>query len=236
MSDYLLIGPVLLQGFELPDHISWGGGQRLVVHKLPGGGRVLDSLGRDDADITWTGIFTGADAGLRARLIDLMRAGGRSWPLTWSSFFYSVVVKSFDVDYRKENWLPYRLSCTVARDEVEAIVDGVLSTAETVLSDLASAEAIGTGVDLNNAMAAISTAGATTFGTVANVQARASLVDANSSIAAGISDQQLVLASTPMVSGDSITANTNAAGQLAALTSAQGYVRRAQVSTEGFAS
>lgn len=236
MSDYLLIGPVLLQGFELPDHISWGGGQRLVVHKLPGGGRVLDSLGRDDADITWTGIFTGADAGLRARLIDLMRAGGRSWPLTWSSFFYSVVVKSFDVDYRKENWLPYRLSCTVARDEVEAIVDGVLSTAETVLSDLASAEAIGTGVDLNNAMAAISTAGATTFGTVANVQARASLVDANSSIAARISDQQLVLASTPMVSGDSITANTNAAGQLAALTSAQGYVRRAQVSTEGFAS
>lgn len=236
MSDYLLIGPVLLQGFELPDHISWGGGQRLVVHKLPGGGRVLDSLGRDDADITWTGIFTGADAGLRARLIDLMRAGGRSWPLTWSSFFYSVVVKSFDVDYRKENWLPYRLSCTVARDEVEAIVDGVLSTAETVLSDLASAEAIGTGVDLTNAMAAISTAGATTFGTVANVQARASLADANSSIAAGISDQQLVLASTPMVSGDSITANTNAAGQLAALTSAQGYVRRAQVSTEGFAS
>lgn len=235
MSDYLLIGPVLLQGFELPDHISWGGAQRLIVHRLPGGGRVIDSLGRDDADITWTGVFTGADAGLRARLIDVMRAGGRPWPLTWSSFFYSVVIKNFDVDYRKENWLPYRLTCTVVRDEVEAIIETVLSTAETVLADLASANSIGAGIDLNSAMTAIAETGAATYGTVANLNARSSLAGANSAIDNGISDQQAVLTSTSMNTAEEVVNGTNAAGQLASLTSAQGYVRRAQVNTGGFA-
>lgn len=234
MSDFLLIGPVLLQGFELPDHISWGGGQRLIVHKLPGGRRVLDSLGRDDADITWTGVFTGADAALRARLIDLMRAGGRPWPLTWASFFYSVVIKSFDVDYRKDNWLPYRLSCTVARDEVEGILETVLSTAETVLTDLADANSIGPGVDLEAAMAAISAAGASTFGTAANVRARASLADAGASIESGISAQQAALNAFPLSSSGDIINGARAAEQLARLSSARGYVRRAQVNTEGF--
>jgi guanyl-specific ribonuclease Sa len=233
MSDYVLIGPVLLQGFELPDHISWGGEQRLVVHRLPGGGRIIDSLGRDDADITWSGVFTGADAGLRARLIDLMRAGGRPWPLTWSSFFYSVVIKSLDVDYRKENWLPYRLTCTVARDEVEAIVETVLSTAETVLADLASASSIGVGIDFNSAMTAIGEIGAATFGTAANINARSSLAGANSAIEHGIANQQAILTGTPFNSARDIVNWTNAAGQLASFTSARGYVRRAQVNTEG---
>ena len=236
MSDYLLIGPVLLQGFELPDHISWGGGQRLIVHKMPGGGRILDSLGRDDADISWSGVFTGADAGLRARLIDLMRAGGRLWPLAWSSFFYSVVIKTFDVDYRKENWLPYRISCTVARDVVEAVVGSVLSTTEAALADLASADAAGTGLDLTSAMAAISAAGAASSGTVANVQAGASLAAVGSSIDGGITAQQAVLSATQITAGDDIITNTNAAGQLAALTAARGYVRRAQINIEGFPS
>lgn len=235
MSDYVLIGPVLLQGFELPDHISWGGGQRLIVHRLPGGRRVIDSLGRDDADITWSGVFTGADAGLRARLIDLMRAGGRPWPLTWSSFFYSVIIKSFNVDYRKENWLPYRLTCTVARDEVEAIIETVLSTAETVMADLASANSIGAGIDLNASMTAIAETGAATFGTVANLNARSRLADAHRAIDSGISDQQAILAGVSMNSAADVVNGTNAAGQLASLTSAQGYVRRAEINTEGFA-
>ena len=40
MSSYLLLGPVLFQDFELPERISWGGKQRLTVHRLPGGTRV----------------------------------------------------------------------------------------------------------------------------------------------------------------------------------------------------
>src|SRR5437660_207843 len=108
MSTSLLLGTVLFQEFELPEKISWGGAQRLVVHRLPGGGRVIDTLGRDDAEIAWSGVFSGPDASARARLIDLMRADGSVWPLTWDSFFYSAIVGKFAADFARPNWIPYR--------------------------------------------------------------------------------------------------------------------------------
>ena len=70
MSDIaLLLGPVAFQDFELPANIGFGGEQRLAVHCLPGGARVIDVLGRDDAEITFSGIFSGSDATLRARTL-----------------------------------------------------------------------------------------------------------------------------------------------------------------------
>ena len=136
MSSYLLLGPVLFQDFELPERISWGGKQRLTVHRLPGGTRVIDALGRDDKEITWSGVFSGSGGSGRARTLDLMRADGSVWPLTWEAFFYSVVIASFDADYSRSNWIPYRITCTVLRDEAEALVLAVASLAADALSDL----------------------------------------------------------------------------------------------------
>ena len=53
MAGTLLLGPVLFRDFELPGQITWGGKQRLAVHHLPGGRRVIDAMGRDDAAIVW---------------------------------------------------------------------------------------------------------------------------------------------------------------------------------------
>src|ERR1035438_3000846 len=109
----LLLGPILFRDFELPERVRWGGAQKLAVHRLPGGARVIDSLGRDDADIAWSGVFSGSDAALRAGTLDLIRAEGSSWPLTWDWFFYTVVIARFDADYTRPNWIPYRITCTV---------------------------------------------------------------------------------------------------------------------------
>src|SRR5581483_2518914 len=155
MSNILLLGPVLFQDFELPERIAWGGAQRLAVHKLPGGARVIDAMGRDDREISWSGVFSGADAGLRARAIDLLRAEGAVWPLVWDAFFYSVVVARFEADYAGANWIPYRIACTVLRDEAEAVVEAVLSLAATALGDLASAAALGGGIDLSGPLLAL---------------------------------------------------------------------------------
>src|SRR3954469_21838480 len=104
MSDgTLLLGPILFQDFEMPERVRWGGAQRLSVHRLPGGARVIDALGRDDFDIAWSGVFSGDDATLRARGLDLMRAEGGVWPLTWNWFFYSVVIAVFQADYTRRN-------------------------------------------------------------------------------------------------------------------------------------
>ncbi len=147
MSNYLLVGPLLLQGFELPPSIAWGGRQRVAVHHMPGGRRVLDSMGRDDAEISWSGIFTGSGAGLRARMLDLMRADGSVWPLAWDSFFYSVVVSRFAAEFERENWIPYSIACTVLRDEAEGLVEDAISLAGSLTADLGAADTLipGTG-------------------------------------------------------------------------------------------
>ena len=135
----LLLGPIQFVDFELPAAITWGGGQSLIVHRLPGGGRIIDAMGRDDAPITWSGIFTGTDATSRAHALDLMRAEGSIWALTWQDFFYSVAIASFEADYRRPNWIPYRITCTVLQDEASALVATALATPQSVANDLATA-------------------------------------------------------------------------------------------------
>jgi hypothetical protein len=56
------VGGVGLSGLEVPATMSFGGEQRLAVHELPGGGRVVDALGPQEADVEWTGWFTGSNA------------------------------------------------------------------------------------------------------------------------------------------------------------------------------
>src|SRR5438105_1927567 len=113
----LVLGPVILQDFEVSSGVAFGGKQRLAVHNLPGGGRVNDALGRDDAEISISGIFAGSDATVRARLLDQLRVDGQVLDLTWDVYFYSVVIRSFQANYRSAWWIPYHLCCTVVRDE-----------------------------------------------------------------------------------------------------------------------
>lgn len=226
MSDYLLIGPVLLQGFELPARIEWGGAQRLAIHRLPGGQRVIDSLGRDDCDIVWSGVFTGSDAGLRARAIDLMRAGGAVWPLTWSSFFYSVVIAKFEADYTRENWIPYSIACTVLRDEAEAVVEAVIGLAATTLGDLASANGFSSGLDVSQAQSLVAAPSGTVGGTAAYLGSLGALAGLQSQASSGIAAAGAsMLTSSNSAAG--LTQATNSAGQLATLSASRGYVARA---------
>ena len=218
----LLLGPVLFQDFEVPDCITWGGAHRLAVHRLPGGERVIDALGRDDASICWSGVFTGADASVRARAVDVLRAGGGVWPLTWNTFFYFVVVAGFAASYERENWIPYRIVCTVLRDEAEAVVEAALDIASAALSDLVAAAGFGTSVDLSAATAALGVSGAATAGTAAYASATTALASASAAIGTGIPDAESAL----LGAGDPGTA-ADAAGTLAGLAGAQGYVQRA---------
>lgn len=68
------IGPIDLYDFEVPPSISFGGCHRLAVHKLASGERLIEPLGPDDDDIQFQGVFSGPDAELRARALDVLRA------------------------------------------------------------------------------------------------------------------------------------------------------------------
>jgi hypothetical protein len=60
MSNIILtLGGVPFQDFEVPEQIRFGGAQRLAVHELIGGGRVVDAPGDDAGEISFSGIFSG---------------------------------------------------------------------------------------------------------------------------------------------------------------------------------
>jgi hypothetical protein len=232
MSSFLVLGPVLFQDFELPERICWGGAQRLAVHRLPGGVRVIDAMGRDDAAIAWSGVFTGNGASVRARAIDLMRADGSVWPLVWDAFFYTVVIAVFQADYTRSNWIPYRIACTVLRDEAEALVEVALSLAAGALGDLTSAAAMGSGVDFSAASSALGASGATTYGSAAYGSAVDSLSGASGQIDAAMTTQEAALNAAAPDSAAGLTQATGAAGNLATLTGARGYVQRALINLQ----
>jgi hypothetical protein len=240
MSDVtLILGPVEFSGFEIPPAISFGGAQRLTVHKLPGGARIIDSLGRDDAPILWEGIFTGSNAVDRARVLDVLRAEGGVLPLIWDSYFYSVVISFFEADYRNEFWIPYRIACTVLRDEVEAVFEQAASMLAQVTSDFSTAAGyagIG-GVDLGGATAALGAPGAMTLGTSGYGNTVSAVSAAQNAIASQLSSAEtsIIPLGAALVPGNvsgalaSLGTAQKSTGTMANLAVAQGYVNRTAV-------
>jgi hypothetical protein len=218
MSDYLQLGPVSFQDFALPGRVRFGGAQRLAVHTLPGGVRVIDAMGRNDADIAWSGAFSGPDAADQARAIDLMRAEGQVWTLSWDAFCYLVVIGSFDASYEHVNWVPYRISCTVVQDLAQSAVSLVASLATSVLGDLASV----TAVDTSTAVAALGVTGALSPGTTTY----SGTVGAVGAVVAQAQAGMASAGSALLVAQDPASAAV-AAGQLATCADASGYAGRA---------
>jgi hypothetical protein len=237
MSDVaLLLGPVVFQDFEVPSGINFGGGQRLAVHRLPGGARVIDALGRDDAQISFSGIFTGPDATLRARSLDELRVAGLPLPLTWDVFFYTVMISVFHADYRNRWWIPYRLVCTVVQDEASGLQHLAGSLIAAVIEDIGAATAYASagGVDLSPLQTALVTPGAATRGTAAYTSSQSYLTDARSSLntsidAAGarLTGIDLEGAGSAQAGVAALSTASDAAGQLSALVTAEAYVNRA---------
>lgn len=232
----VILGPVVFDGFEIASGVAFGGGQRLVVHDLPGGRRVVDALGRQDMTIGFQGFFSGTDATLRARLVDELRASGALLPLTWDVFFYSVVIRSFVADYRCGWWIPYRLECLVVRDEASALIETAVDLGASVIADLgvAAAQALPLVPTLGAAQAAASQSGAAVAGTGAYVAASAGVAQAQGTLTAsigtaeaGIDPATLFGAGSAAAGIASLGAMGVATGSLAALVTASGYTGRA---------
>ena len=197
-SIVLVLGPIAFRDFEVPSNINFGGLQRLAVHRLTGGQRVIDALGPDDSSICFSGVFSGPEATARAQLLDELRTTGSALPLIWYVFYYTVVINQFQASYQNPSWIPYRLVCSVLRDEAAAIIQVAESVIGSVMNDVAAASAglVGSGIDLTGLGALMSAAGVTTPGTQANGSAQLSLAGIRSSV-----DSQLSLAESRVSDG-----------------------------------
>lgn len=145
MADVLTLGGVSFTGFSPPDSMMGGGAQAMVVHKLPGGQRVIDTLGPDEDDITWRGFFFGNDAYQNVLTLDGMRAAGAVIALTWGGQFRQVIIKHFDYHVRRlPVWVEYNISLMVYQNPMLGGLGATTGTIDAlVASDLAVAAATG---------------------------------------------------------------------------------------------
>jgi hypothetical protein len=234
----LLLGPIAFRNFEVPASINIGGAQRLAIHRLPGGARVIDALGRDDSDISFSGTFSGPDATLRARSIDEIRAAGLFMPLTWDVFFYSVIINKFEADYRSGWWIPYRISCTIVCAGASSVVASVISLADDALSDVTTACNFATvvGVDLSDTQSALGMPDAAVKGTATYSSTLATLACASALVGTGIAQAEVTFANASWPADGEIPSAAGtldgivlAAQQICSLTVAQAYVGRAAI-------
>lgn len=115
----LIIGSLLLQGHEVPTRISLGGAQAVTIHKLPGGSRIIDTMGADQGVIAWRGLFTGPDAAGRARVLDIMRQQGSPQVLSFGDYTFNVVIVHYEYDYKDRGAvISYRIRCEIVPDPV----------------------------------------------------------------------------------------------------------------------
>jgi hypothetical protein len=112
--DQLQLGGFVFSGFSPPDLLPLGGHQAMTIHKLPGGGRVIDTLGRDDDDISWRGTFFQNDAINVCVQLDAMRKAGSLIPFTAAGQSRMVVISHFLYSIRRyPMWVEYVITLVV---------------------------------------------------------------------------------------------------------------------------
>lgn len=105
---------------EVPEHITVGGSHKLVIHSLVGGARVIDAMGRDDADLSWSGHFLGANANNRSAYLDGLRIAGKPLRLRWYRYDYDVLVSDYHATFEQAFKIPYTITFKVIKDNAKA--------------------------------------------------------------------------------------------------------------------
>lgn len=245
------LGPVRFYGLGKPKSMPIGGKQAITTHKMPGGARVMDAMGPDNADIAWSGYLDGINAGVTARTLDRLRQSGQAITLAWDVFSYQVLVSEFSCETQHIP-MPYKITCAVIFDNMQTAATTLTSLALQVAEDISDGNPIAIlttasqailGNAIGVAEAATSVAGATTVGSAAYTAAVTAVNNAASAIASANAAASSVLApigtalsalsaSAPISvdtqgMSDQIVTASSACGDLAQLASCSGYINRA---------
>jgi hypothetical protein len=137
------LGDFEFSRFEVPEKIPFGGDQRLIVHELVGGVRVIDAMGPTPMPLEWSGVFTGQSGLDRARYVDGLRKTGKPLTLSWDEFLFSVVIRTFQCEFKSFYRVPYRIVCEVVEDKTTPVTDIASPGIDTLVKDdLATANAL----------------------------------------------------------------------------------------------
>ena len=208
----ITIGGITLTGAQAPSEFTIGGQQQVVIHKLPGGDRIINAIGNDPNRLTLAGTFFGPNTTTSYQGLASLRQAGTTKTLSIMGQSLLVVIVGFRYTLQQRGAVvPYSI-------EVEVVPQLASSLSTTGTSALASL----IGPDTASAISSVTStiAGAATYvqNTVGQVQTIAgealpvaSLVGLGGPLA-GISDD---LTAASALSGSA----TNLAGVPATLSS-----------------
>lgn len=205
------LGDFIFAGYEVPESIRWGGTQSLSIKKLPGGNRVIDAMGPDDADIPWSGIFLSADASNRADQLDTMRIAGVQQDLVFAGRMYTVLIRSFRADQRKTNHVPYSIVCTVLEDLTGA---GGPTGSPSMLSQVTDDLSTALGIDVPATLDAVQTQLQTVTPLLVPLVSLVGGTSAATAVAAGLGTTQGLLSSADSLAEGNIAGLTTAASTI----------------------
>lgn len=137
----LTLGSFEFQGFEVPESIKISAKQQVAVHKLVGGKRVVDVLGTDFENLTWTGWMVGTSAPDRTKAIEDMRDAGMPVTFTLEDYSFSVVITGFSSDFQHTYRRPYSIELTIiARQDSVSALDALTGSLDALInSDIGEA-------------------------------------------------------------------------------------------------
>ena len=238
----VILGPVMFAGHEVPSRISIGGAHAVTIHRLPGGGRVIDAMGMDDGAVKWSGYFTGPIATARARVIDSIRRAGEPVELIFGDYTFTVIVVHFEYDLQDRGAvISYRIRTEIIPDN-EPTADVTSGTALASLSnDIVAATTILSGSAPNNLQEVLGAVIAST--TIPGDPAASSKLTAIASslqIASNLLQIEAVrnaarlsfaarAGDSEMVSASTLAAAVQTSEALALATRAAGYVNRSSI-------
>lgn len=149
MDTVIQLGDFAFQGLEVPEKINFGGEQLIVKHQLIGGVRILDAMGQDDSDISWSGLMTGTNALARAQTLNQIRASGQKISLKWFNLNYTVIIKSFVADTEKFFQVAYTITLMVVEDNTTpATAQNLIGFNEAIKDDMATVDRITAGLSI----------------------------------------------------------------------------------------
>ncbi len=145
-TDILTLGSLAFDDWSTPEKMMFGGKHSAVVHKMPGGSRVVDLLGPDEADICFRGTFYGDDAFTNAQTLDALRAAGRPVPLTFGGQYRLVLIQeALPVIERYPQLVTYTVVCLVVQNPALGDLGATTSTTgDLVSADMATSSSIAT--------------------------------------------------------------------------------------------
>jgi hypothetical protein len=126
------LGGFTFTSFAVPERINGGGRQRMVVHQLIGGTRVVDVMGWDAEQIRFSGRLRGADAMLNARLLETLARSGIPILFSYWTNRYQVVVDTFTWNFERFYEITFSLRLTVIADLTQLAWQAAADTLDDV--------------------------------------------------------------------------------------------------------